>query len=83
MIKNSIKNLGLSATLKINEKSKLIVNEGKNIIKFGFGQSPFPVPKNVVEGLKNIAHEKSYLPIQGLEKLRISIANYESKKKKL
>ena len=83
MIKNSIKNLGLSATLKINEKSKLIVNEGKNIIKFGFGQSPFPVPKNVVEELKNNAHEKSYLPILGLEKLRISIANYESKKKKI
>ena len=82
MIKDSIKNLGLSATLKINEKSKLIVNQDKKIIKFGFGQSPFPVPRTVVEELKNNAHEKSYLPIQGLEKLRISIANYESKKKK-
>lgn len=81
MIKDTIKSLGLSATLKINEKSKAIENEGKNIIKFGFGQSPFPVPITIVEELKKNAHQKSYLPIQGLDKLRESIAKYESKKK--
>ncbi len=81
MIKDTIKSLGLSATLKINEKSKAIENEGKNIIKFGFGQSPFPVPITIVEELKKNAHQKSYLPIQGLDKLRDSIAKYESKKK--
>ena len=81
MIKDAIKNLSLSATLKINEKSKVIENEGKNIIKFGFGQSPFPVPITIVEELKKNAHQKSYLPIQGLDKLRESIAKYESKKK--
>ncbi len=81
MIKDTIKNLSLSATLKINEKSKVIENEGKNIIKFGFGQSPFPVPITIVEELKKNAHQKSYLPIQGLDKLRGSIAKYESKKK--
>ncbi len=81
MIKDTIKNLSLSATLKINEKSKVIEIEGKNIIKFGFGQSPFPVPITIVEELKKNAHQKSYLPIQGLDKLRGSIAKYESKKK--
>ena len=81
MIKDTIKNLSLSATLKINEKSKVIENEGKNIIKFGFGQSPFPVPITIVEELKKNAHQKSYLPIQGLDKLRGSISKYESKKK--
>ena len=81
MIKDTIKNLSLSATLKINEKSKVIEIEGKNIIKFGFGQSPFPVPITIVEELKKNAHQKSYLPIQGLDKLRDSIAKYESKKK--
>jgi len=81
MIKDTVKNLRLSATLKINEKSKVIENEGKNIIKFGFGQSPFPVPITIVEELKKNAHQKSYLPIQGLDKLRDSIAKYESKKK--
>ena len=82
MIKNKIKKLNLSATLEINEISKKLEKEGKNIIKFGFGQSPFQIPSVVVEELKKNAEEKSYLPIQGLEKLREAIAIYESKKKK-
>ena len=40
MIKDKIKNLRLSATLRINEISKILENEGKEIFKFGFGQSP-------------------------------------------
>ncbi len=82
MIKNKIKNLDLSATLKINEISKNMEKEGKNIIKFGFGQSPFPVPDAIVDELKKNAHQKSYLPIQGLQDLREAISSYESKKKK-
>jgi len=81
MIKNKIKNLNLSATLKINEISKKLEKEGKEIIKFGFGESPFPIPDKVVEELKKHSHQKSYLPIQGLEDLRVSISKYESKKK--
>ena len=81
MIKNKIKNLNLSATLKINEISKKLEQEGKEIIKFGFGESPFPVPAKIVEELKRNAHQKSYLPILGLEELRVSISKYESKKK--
>ncbi len=81
MIKNKIKNLHLSSTLKINEISKKIEQEGKKIIKFGFGESPFPVPAKIVDELKKNAHKKSYLPIQGLEDLRVSISKYESKKK--
>jgi len=81
MIKNKIKSLNLSATLRINEISKKLEKEGKEIIKFGFGESPFPVPNKIVEELKKNAHQKSYLPIQGLEDLRVSISKYESKKK--
>ena len=81
MIKNKIKNLNLSATLKINEISKNLEKEGKKIIKFGFGESPFQVPDKIVEELKKNAHQKSYLPIQGLDELRDAIAKYESKKK--
>ena len=81
MIKNKIKNLDLSATLKINEISKKLEQEGKEIIKFGFGQSPFPVPVKVVDELKKNAHQKSYLPILGLDDLRLAISKYESKKK--
>jgi len=81
MIKDKINNLDLSATLKINEISKSLENKGRDIIKFGFGESPFPVPDKVVEELKKNAHQKSYLPIQGLYELREVIAKYESKKK--
>ncbi len=81
MIKNKIKNLDLSATLKINEISKNLENDGKKVIRFGFGQSPFQVPDQVVEELKKNAHQKSYLPTQGLYELREVIAKYESKKK--
>ena len=81
MIKKKIKELNLSATLKINEISKNLEKEGKDVIKFGFGQSPFQVPEQVVEELKKNAHQKSYLPIQGLDELRQAIAKYESKKK--
>ena len=73
MIKDKIKALDLSATLKINEISKNIELSGKEVIKFGFGQSPFQVPEDIVEELKKNAHQKSYLPIQGLEKLRETI----------
>ena len=81
MIKDKIKNLNLSATLKINEISKNLEKEGKDIIKFGFGQSPFQVPDKIVKELKKNAHQKNYLPVQGLTELREAIAKYESKKK--
>ena len=54
MIKNKIKSLDLSSTLKINEISKKLEQEGKQIFKFGFGQSPFPVPDKLVNELKKM-----------------------------
>ena len=60
-----------SATLVINEKSKELSKQGKKIFNFGFGQSPFPIPSSVVETLKNNAHKKEYLPIQGLKDLKM------------
>ena len=80
MIKNIIKNLKLSSTLRINEISKNLELEGKKIYKFGFGQSPFKVPNDVVSELKNNAHQNKYLPMQGLNELRIAISKYENKK---
>ena len=43
MLKNIVKNLEPSSTLKINEVSKLLEEKGKKIFKFGFGQSPFQI----------------------------------------
>jgi len=81
MIKDIIKNLKPSSTLLINEKSNKLESEGKKIFKFGFGQSPFKVPPDIVNELKNNAHQNKYLPMQGLRELRESIAKYISKKK--
>ena len=74
MIKDIIKKLKPSATLLINEQSKALEAKGKKIYKFGFGQSPFPVPTDVVEELKRNAHQNKYLPMQGLFELRDSVS---------
>ena len=75
-IKSNILKLKESSTLVINEKSKELIKQGKKVYQFGFGQSPFPVPKKIVDTLKNHAHRKEYLPVQGLPKLRESISKY-------
>jgi len=82
MLKNIIKNIKPSSTLRINEISKELEKNGKKIFKFGFGQSPFEVPDDVVNELKKHASKNKYLSIQGLEELRESVAKYNSIKKK-
>ena len=81
MLKDIIKNLEPSSTLKINEISKQLEQKGKKIFKFGFGQSPFQIPLDIVNELKVNAHQNKYLPMQGLDELRKSVANYTSIKK--
>ncbi len=72
----NIRNLKKSATLEINEKSRQLQQEGKRVFRLGFGQSPFPVPAPVVKALQAHAHEKDYLPVQGLQPLREAIAGF-------
>ena len=81
MIKDIVKNLEPSSTLKINEISKQLEEKGEKIFKFGFGQSPFQVPDDIINELKNNAHQNKYLPMQGLASLRTSVAKYTSVKK--
>ena len=81
MIKDMLQNLKTSSTLRINEISKDLENQGKKIFKFGFGQSPFPIPDDVEASLKKNSFQNKYLSMQGLLELRESIANFESKKK--
>ena len=80
LTKKNILNLKQSSTLVINERCKELINQGKKVYQFGFGQSPFPVPEKIVSALKDNAHRKEYLPIQGLEKLRESISKNLKKK---
>jgi len=81
MIKDLIKNLNISSTLRINEISKDLELQGKDIFKFGFGQSPFKVPENVISELKKNAHQNQYLIIQGLPELRAAIAKFTTSRK--
>ncbi len=75
-VKKQILKLKESSTLVINERSKELISQGKKVFQFGFGQSPFPVPEKIVEKLKENAHRKEYLPIQGLPQLREKISKY-------
>ncbi|MFH0920237.1 MAG: aminotransferase class I/II-fold pyridoxal phosphate-dependent enzyme [Fibrobacterota bacterium] len=72
----NVRGLSKSATLAINEMSKSLMREGRRVYKFGFGQSPFPVPPSVVSALQANAYQKDYLPVAGLEPLREAVAGY-------
>lgn len=72
----NVRGLGKSATLAINERVAALKKEGREIYSFGLGQSPFPVPDCVVKELQKHAHEKDYLPVQGLPELCQAVAEF-------
>ena len=75
----AIRDLQPSATLLINERSRMLQKEGQSVYRLGFGQSPFPVPREVVESLQRYAHEKDYLPVKGLADLRAAVAGFNNR----
>ncbi len=75
----NVRGLEQSSTLAINERSNHLITQGISIHKFGLGQSPFPVPEQVVESLRRNAHQKDYLPVKGLLSLREAIAHFNYK----
>ena len=79
----NIRGLRQSATLAINERSNALHKEGRRIYKMGLGQSPFPVPTEVVDALTLHASEKDYLPVMGLPALREAVAEFHRKKDRL
>ena len=81
MLKKIVKDLKPSSTLRINEVSRKLESKGEKIFKFGFGQSPFEVPDDVVNELKNNAFQNKYLPMQGLKELRDAVAKHVSTNK--
>ena len=72
-----------SATLAINESSAELTRQGREIFRLGLGQSPFPVPEQVVEALRTHAAEKDYLPVQGLASLRQAVAEHHRAPRRL
>ena len=74
---------GKSPTLHINELSDAMEAEGKEVFRFGFGESPFPVPEEIEEALRDNAHHKSYLPVQGLPQLREAVGRFHGGREEL
>lgn len=79
----NVRGLEKSATLRINERSNQLIQEGKEVYKLGLGQSPFPVPDVVQEALRQNAHQKDYLPVKGLKPLREAVAAYNFRTQKI
>ena len=48
-----LKHVKPSATLVINEYSLELIKQGVEVFKFGFGQSPFPIPNRIVKALQD------------------------------
>lgn len=76
----NVRGLRSSVTLAINEQSNALRQSGQNIYKLGLGQSPFPVPDPVVEGLRANAFQKDYLEVKGLRELREAVSGYRRRR---
>ena len=50
--------LAPSDTLSINNLTLQLESNGKTVYKFGFGQSPFPIPRLVQNSLKKMPTKK-------------------------
>ena len=75
----SLRGRGPSATLAINERSAALQAAGRTVYRLGLGQSPFPVPDEVVASLQAHAAEKDYLPVRGLASLRAAVASFHQR----
>ncbi len=79
----NVRGLRPSATLAINERSNEFLKQNRKVYKLGLGQSPFPVPEEVVESLRQNAAEKAYLPVKGLFELREAVAGFNQRVHKI
>ncbi|MDD9901303.1 MAG: aminotransferase class I/II-fold pyridoxal phosphate-dependent enzyme [Alphaproteobacteria bacterium] len=75
---NDLKHIAHSQTLLMNEQSRIMESEGRDIYKLGFGQSPFQPPEHVTSALRNAAQTHGYTPVAGLPELREAIAAFHS-----
>lgn len=72
----NVRRLSNSATVAINERCVALAHEGREVVRLGLGQSPFPVPDLMVRALREHAAEKDYLAVKGLLGLRRAIVGY-------
>ena len=68
--------VGKSGTLSLNEKCSLLERAGRQVYKFGFGESPFLPPPRVRAALRSASYRKDYTAVAGLPELRQKIAAF-------
>ena len=73
-----VRRSGQSQTLLVNQLSQERASRGEKIFRFGFGQSPFPVPREIRDALAKSAHRKEYMSVQGYAPLREAIATFHN-----
>lgn len=83
LLSSQLQDVPKSATLAINELSKKLILEGKDVVRMGLGQSPFPVPDCMVAELQTHASAKDYMTVQGYLPLREAIAGYVTRTEQL
>lgn len=75
----NVRGMPASSTVSLNERCNRLIAEGRDVVKLGLGQSPFPVPEPVVESLRRHAPQKDYLPVKGLAALREAVAAFHTR----
>lgn len=78
MWEDTLRPVEKSQTLLLNEQSRSLEDTGREVFKFGFGQSPFPPLDAATEALRAHAGSKEYTPVQGLPELRARVASFHS-----
>ncbi len=73
---NSFIEVEESPTLYMNTLMKDLHSAGKTIYKFGFGQSPFQPPEEVIQASAQATHRTEYTHVQGDLTLREQIAAF-------
>jgi aspartate aminotransferase len=74
-----VRGLPQSATIAINERTLRMREAGRDVIRLGLGQSPFPVPEPVVDELRRQAHQKNYQAAKGDPRLREAVAHFHAR----
>jgi aspartate aminotransferase len=78
IIENNLRPGKHSETLLINQLSQLRSDNNQSVYKFGFGQSPFPVPSKITKALSDASHRKEYMSVQGHKPLRDAIVSFHN-----
>ena len=65
LVRTDLAEYAPASNLLFNEHIRDLIQSGKKIYHFAFGQSPFPVVETAVQALRNHAGENAYLPVAG------------------